>query len=179
MSRTEVVVTLRGREFGRALHELRRYGRVRRTRFFNVLVVEVEDPEAFLEQLRERHERDPALGRWLARVEPLEERFAFGDAAQFEQHCKEALAPHLRQLEGKSFHVRVHRRGLREKLSGHGEEVVIDTWLLDSLAAAGHPGRIDFEDPDAVIDVETLGTRAGASIWSREQLQRFPFLHPD
>ena len=41
------------------------------------------------------------------------------------------------------------------------------------------PGQIGFEDPDAVIDIETVGNRAGISLWTREDLQRFEFLRPD
>jgi len=30
-----------------------------------------------------------------------------------------------------------------------------------------------------VIDIETVGNRAGLSIWTKEQLSRFSFLHID
>ncbi len=39
--------------------------------------------------------------------------------------------------------------------------------------------HVDFEDPDIVIDIETVGDRAGLSIWTRDQLSNFPFIHVD
>jgi hypothetical protein len=43
----------------------------------------------------------------------------------------------------------------------------------------GNPGRITFADPDAILALETVDCRAGLSLWSREDLQRYPFLHLD
>jgi tRNA(Ser,Leu) C12 N-acetylase TAN1 len=56
------------------------------------------------------------------------------------------------------------------------EERFLDDALLDALEAAGTPGRIAFDDPDAVIDVETVGNRTGMSFWTRADLERYPFL---
>lgn len=42
-----------------------------------------------------------------------------------------------------------------------------------------NPARMAFEDPDLIIAVETMGPRAGASIWSDEGLKRFKLLHLD
>lgn len=174
-----VVVTIRGREFARALQALRSFGRVSRTRFYNVVLLRVDDREEFLETLRERFETDPSLRGWLARAEPLERLFSFHDADELDARCKDALADYLPMLEGKSFHVRIHRRGLKEKLSGQEEEQRLDAWLMERLAKQGTPGRISFDDPDVIVAVETVGTRAGVSAWTREQRERFPFLHLD
>jgi hypothetical protein len=59
------------------------------------------------------------------------------------------------------------------------EERFLDDFILAALEQAGSPGHITFEDPDAVIVVETVGQRAGLSLWTREELRRYPFLHPD
>ncbi|MGI5864455.1 MAG: hypothetical protein ACOX6T_20715 [Myxococcales bacterium] len=174
-----VVVTIRGRAFGKALHELRSFGRVFQTRFYNVVLLQVEDRQEFLERLRERFESDPSVRDWLARAVPLEKLFSFRDAGELDERLREALGDYLPMLEGSSFHVRVHRRGLKEKLSGHEEEQKLDAWLMERLAKEGKPGRITFDDPDVIVDVETVGTRAGASAWTREQRERFPFLHLD
>jgi tRNA(Ser,Leu) C12 N-acetylase TAN1 len=56
------------------------------------------------------------------------------------------------------------------------EERFLDDALLTELKKQGSPGRIDFEAPDMVIDIETVGHRAGISRWSREDLRRLPFL---
>jgi hypothetical protein len=38
---------------------------------------------------------------------------------------------------------------------------------------------VAFEDVDAVVSIETLDHRAGVSLWTREDLQRYPFLRVD
>ena len=43
----------------------------------------------------------------------------------------------------------------------------------------GRPGRINFDDPDHVIDIETVGSRAGLSLWARDDLRCYPFLRID
>ena len=59
------------------------------------------------------------------------------------------------------------------------EERFLDTYLLEALATAGTPGQIRFSDPDAIIALETIGPRAGLSLWTREELERYPLLHLD
>jgi tRNA(Ser,Leu) C12 N-acetylase TAN1 len=174
-----VVVTLKGREFGRALGYLRRWGEVAPSDFFNVLVMKVADPRAFLEHLRAEAERDPDSVRFLARVTPVERTFAFHSTEEFEVRAKEALRELAPALAGRSFHVRVHRRGFKGQLHSLDEEHVLDDALLDRLRDEGAPGRLAFEDPDAVVTVETVGTQAGTSLWTREEVHRHPFLHPD
>ena len=83
------------------------------------------------------------------------------------------------QLAGKSFHVRMHRRGFKEALPSQQEERMLDDVLLEALERTGQPGRIEFEDPDLILDVETVDQRAGMSLWTREQLERYPFLNLD
>jgi len=50
---------------------------------------------------------------------------------------------------------------------------------MEKLDAQGAATRIDFEDPDHIVDIETVGQRAGLSLWTREQAQRYPFLKLD
>ena len=64
-------------------------------------------------------------------------------------------------------------------LSSQPEERLLDEALLAALAEAGTPGRINFDDPDNVIQIETVGGRAGLSLWTREDRRRFPFLGSD
>jgi hypothetical protein len=58
-------------------------------------------------------------------------------------------------------------------------EGVLCAHLIDLLQAAGTPGRITFSDPDVIIALETVGTRAGLSLWTREDLARHRFLRLD
>jgi tRNA(Ser,Leu) C12 N-acetylase TAN1 len=75
--------------------------------------------------------------------------------------------------------VRLHRRGLKGRIASRDEEVFLDRVLLDALDKAGTPGSITFEDPDVILDIETLGAWAAMSIWTREDLKRYPFLRVD
>jgi tRNA(Ser,Leu) C12 N-acetylase TAN1 len=56
------------------------------------------------------------------------------------------------------------------------EERFLDEAVLAALEKAGAPGKVRFEDPDFAIDIETVGQRAGMSLWSREDLQKYEFL---
>jgi hypothetical protein len=72
--------------------------------------------------------------------------------------------------------VRLRRRGLKGIISTPEEERFLDDALLETLAAAGHPGRIRFDDPDYVLLIETLAGNAGMTLLTGEDLKRYPFL---
>ena len=85
----------------------------------------------------------------------------------------------LPKLAGKRFYVRLHRRGFKGILSSPQEERFLDDAILEGLQQAGTHGQIGFDDPDVVIDIETVDNRAGVSLWTREDIRRFAFLRPD
>lgn len=172
-----VVVTVQEGGYNEARRLLERFARVGRTDFFNVLLMQVTDARHFMELLREEADRDPESFLPVARVIPVLQCFDFQTPDQFELKAREAVCAWLPTLADKSFHLRMHRRGFKGKLSGLEEEKFLDTYLLEALEMAGTPGRITFADPDAIIALETVGTRAGLSLWTREQLQRYPLLH--
>jgi tRNA(Ser,Leu) C12 N-acetylase TAN1 len=179
MRNWNAVVTVRGRAFGQAMQLLRRLGHVEKTGFFNVLEVEAADPDLLLENLREGLSAEPERFSCLARVTPVARTFTFQNPEEFEARAGEALSAFLPRLAGRSFHVRVHRRGFKGQLSSLEEERRLAELLSGALERAGTPGRISFEDSDAVVVVELVGSRAGVSLFTREQLQRYPFLKPD
>ena len=174
-----VVVTVQEDGYPQAMKLLRRFGGVGKTDYFNLLVLRVSDHRQLLEELREEGERDPDLLRPLASVIPVLQTFLFRTPQEFEERARQAVVAWLPALQGKSFHVRMHRRGFKGKLSGMEEEQLLDRYLLEALELAGSRGRITFEDPDAIVAVETLGGRAGLSLWSRDDLERYPLLHLD
>ena len=63
----------------------------------------------------------------------------------------------------------------------HTQEIEsrLDTAILDETAKLGAPGRIGFTDMEAVIAVDTIDHRAGASLWTRDDLARHRLLRPD
>lgn len=174
-----VVATAREDGFRDTVHLLEEFGPVSRSDFYNVLVLRVEDIGGALERLRRRIGEEPGIENFLARFVPLTRTFTFRSAEEFEARAVEAVDGWVAALGGKGFHVRMCRRGFRGKLSSMDEERFLDGHLLALLEQAGTPGRITFADPDAVIAVETVGPRGGLSLWSRDELARYPLLGLD
>lgn len=166
-------------EFRAARRLLEHWGAVGRTGYYNVLAVRLADPEAFLEDFARRLEAEPGLRNTVSRAMVCRHTFGFQSREEFEARAREAVLAWAPALEGQTFHVRMHRRGFRKALSSLEEEHYLDGALLEELEARGRPGRITFDDPDAVVAVETVGGRAGLSLWTREDLRRYPFLGVD
>jgi len=173
------VVTVHEEGYQKARQMLQRFGEVGKTDYFNLLVMRVPDYRQLMEELREEAERDPKSVLPLARVIPVIQTFTFQTPEEFEKKARQAVTAWLPALGGKSFHLRMHRRGFKGKLSGMEEEKFLDSYLLEALELAGNRGRITFDDPDAIIALETVGGRAGLSLWTRDDLKRYPLLHLD
>lgn len=177
MQQWNVVVTVH--DFKRACDMLGAFGRVQRTDFYNTLLMKAEDIDHMLESLRNRSLENPEFLKPVSRLIPVTSTFTFQSPDEFENRTREAIMVWVSELAGKGFHVRMHRRGLKGRLSGHEEEQMLDDIFLEALKDAGTPGHISFKDPDAVIAIETVANWAGLSLWSREQLQRYPFIRVD
>lgn len=136
----------------------------------------VDDPEGFLAEIGKAVEAAPGLFNILSHVMPAQRTFDFAGAEEFEAKARDIAILWAPMLAGKGFHVRLHRRGFKGRLSTPKEERFLDEALLDALEAAGAPGHISFTDPDAILQIETIDGRAGVSLWRREDLQRYPFL---
>ena len=67
--------------------------------------------------------------------------------------------------------INLNERGFRQAYKKLG--------VFESIEKTGTPGHITFEDPDAIIAVETIAQWAGLSLWRREDLQRYPFIRLD
>jgi tRNA(Ser,Leu) C12 N-acetylase TAN1 len=79
-------------------------------------------------------------------------------------------------LVGQSFYVRLERRGLKGRIVSPEVERCLDACLLELAAETGNPARIDFDDPDTVLAVETIGDRCGIGVLTRELRARYPFV---
>ena len=177
MQEWNVVVTVR--DFKRACEILSDYGRVKRTDFYNTLVMQVNHIHQLLEALRERSSDDHEFLNCISRLIPVTSTISFQSRDEFENKSKYAVLTWVDELADKGFHVRIHRRGFKGRLSGFEEEQFLDDILLEALRKEGTPGHIDFDHPDAVIAVETIANWAGFSLWTREQLERYPFIRID
>lgn len=171
-----VVVTLPEATAPQARRVLRRWGWVHRTGYFHVLVMAVSDPDGFVHELGEAVAETPGILNFIAHVFAAEWTFDFASVEEFERKARDLALGWVPQLAGKRFHIRLHRRGLKGVLSTPKEERFLDEALLEALNTAGTPGYIGFDDPDFVIHIETIDRRAGMALWSRDDMQRYPFL---
>ena len=174
-----VVITLPEDTFREARRMLSRWGRVEATGYCNVLVMQVADSRVFLADFAAAVAETPGLLNFVSHVVPLQESFQFDSSEAFEREARAVALGWLSDLAGASFYVRLHRRGFKGIISTQPEERFLDEALLAALADAGTPGRISFTDPDRVIQIETVDGRAGLSLWTREDMQRHPFLGVD
>ena len=179
MSSWNVVVSVYDKEFVSACKLMEGFGKVRRTNFTNLFVMEVGDINIFLETLKHRVEEAPSALTILSKVIPVTHTFTFRSPEEFEEKAREIALKWIPQLAGKRFHVRMHRRGFKGRLSSQDEEHFLDDALLDALEKNGHPGKIIFENPDAIVVVETIGSWAGMSCWNSNELRRYPFIKLD
>ena len=174
-----LIVTISQWHFRRAFRLLRPLGAVARTRFYNVLALRVDDLDAALEALRQATAEDERAAETITRVAMAPDVFEFESEASFTSAAQQVLARYLPQLAGGTFHVRVHRRGAPQSLTGYAAERLLGGFVWEELNRAGTPARVTFDNPDAVINVETIDDRAGMALLSRENLEKYAFLRPD
>jgi tRNA(Ser,Leu) C12 N-acetylase TAN1 len=150
-------------------------GRFWFTPFKDVLVGKVEDRVVFLETLRTAQQTG---ARWmlnLARVIPVDRRFHFTPQT-LSQQLKEAAASLLRPIPGRSFHVRLERRGLAGCVPTQQIEREVADYVFELAAAQGIELHGDFHDPDFVVAAETLEEEGGLGLIRRDIRTRYPFV---
>ena len=179
MQEWNVVINLNERGIRQAYRKLAIFGPIRKTGFFNVLLMKVNDLQGMVETMRRWVQEDPQSLSFLSRLIPAKRTFVFQSSEEFEARAKEAVLQWAPTLAGKGFHVRMRRRGFKGKLSSLDEEHFLDGLLLEATEKTGAPGHITFDNPDVIISVETIGPWAGLSVWGREDLQRYPFIRLD
>jgi tRNA(Ser,Leu) C12 N-acetylase TAN1 len=154
---------------------LRRRGTFRGGGYRNVAIGRVGDVPGFLAALAEDVARDAVLAAALARVLPIDSTFRLDGEDPMASLETAVDALHLR-LAGKSFFVRLERRGLHGTLHASEVERTLGTMLWRRLEAAGHAPRVTFADPDAIVAIETLGDRAGIAVIERALRRAYPFV---
>lgn len=175
-----VVITVNNSEgFRRARREFQRFGDVELTDYHNVLVLRVPNVPKFIELFSSITEADKSLLNCVSRVAPAGFAFDFQTPKEFRNKARAIVLGWRVLLCGRSFHVRMHRRGLKSELPSPSVEQFLDDAILSGARERGRPSWIDFADPDYVIDVETVGNRACLTLWTRNDLRRLPFLRVD
>jgi tRNA(Ser,Leu) C12 N-acetylase TAN1 len=179
MTNWNVVITIQEHSFKQAWQGLKPLGVLAKTDFYNVLIMQTEDLRQTLQQIQKELNADAALQAAISRVSPVTHSFTFQTAEQFETRARAIVETLLPEVANKTFHVRMHRRGFKGRLSSIDEEQFLDAYILDQLAQSGSPCKITFDNPDVVIVIETVAQQAGISIWSREDIERYPILKLD
>jgi tRNA(Ser,Leu) C12 N-acetylase TAN1 len=174
-----VVATVYPGSYVEARRLLTPFGEVTRTPYFNVLVLTVADVGVLLRRLEEETREDMTLLNAAARIVPAQLTFDFHSPEGFEDEACKAIDQLVPRLRDRSFHVRMHRRGFKGRLSSQAEERFLDEHILARLEETNSHGQVTFDDPDVIITVETVGHRAGISCWSREERERYLFLNLD
>lgn len=174
-----VVVTVHEQHYRRCREVLGEFASVSKTPFYNVLVMRVEAPEPLFDWLNAIAHQFPQDVAGIARVVPATTVFDFQTPEEFEAALTHAAEPWIRRLAAATFHVRMHRRGFKGRLSSQHEEQLLDHHIVEATERQGAAARVSFDDPDWIIAVETVGPRAGFSAWSREQRARYPLLGLD
>lgn len=165
-----VIITSHENGFKTARRELRRFGIVHSTTFFNVLLAQVTDIEDFLHDLNWEFSKKPYLRDSISRIYPMMMTFHFNNKEDFEDKIKKMIPLWSSELRDKKFHVRIHRRGIHD-FSSLEEQQYLNHYISQLTHA-----EIDFKDPDLILDIETLDHDAGGSLWKREDFLNYPFL---
>jgi len=155
---------------------LAQLGEIHESPFPNVVLLAVDDVGAFADALLKVIGNDPTVGSSLARLLPAQHTFHFESLADLEAITRRLVDEWTDDLEGLTFHVRCHRRGRVNDLDTAEEENFLGDAILRQLSDRRTPGRVSFDDPDVVIDIETLNNEAAISLWTRDDLNAYPFL---
>lgn len=170
------IVTTRGDRLPQVRRLLRALGRVERPGFYNVLTMNVDDPEHLVDRVERLFAEHPGAVESVAHIFPAERCFKFSSPAEFEAKAREAAVAWVPRLAGRTFHVRVHRRGRKKTLVSPEAERAIADALLAAIQETGNPARVAFDDPDAIVLIETIGDRAGMALLTRDDYRRHPLL---
>jgi tRNA(Ser,Leu) C12 N-acetylase TAN1 len=173
-----VVVTARSgyrRKLRRGLAPLLR---LRRSAYPNVLTGLHEDPAAFLASLSAVLEEKPHVETSISRLMTVERVFSV-DPPTFPQQLEKEIEPFLPRLAGKTFHVRLERRGHKGRIHSKNCEVSLGGHIYERLASQGFQPAVRFDDPDVIVVVEVIDDRAGIRLLTREERRRYPFLKAD
>ena len=169
-----LVVTARSGRRRDLVHALRPILRLRRAGFPEVLVGRTDDLVSSLAALAS--ETHPTVRQEiLARVIPIERTFTLDPGALEAQLIAETTAV-VADLVGRSFHVRVERRGLREVARSDVLERTLGGALVRALTDRGDHPRVTFDDPDVVVAVELIGTVGGNGLLDRAVRVQYPFV---
>ena len=158
-----------------ALRLLTLHGEFKGSGFKDVLQGHVEDVNLFLEKLELMRQENPDRMNSLSQILPLEQTFSF-NLPDFMDKLKETVLPYVDKVEGKKFYVRVKRRGHKGEMSSLEIEKEISSFIFEKLERAGKQAQVSFSNPDVVIVIETIASRAAIALITREMREKYPLI---
>jgi len=120
-------------------------------------------------------QENPGRMRSLSQVVPLERTFHF-NLPDFMDRLKETISPYAERIKDKKFYVRVKRRGHKGEISSQEVEKESAGFILETLEKAGKQAHVKFDDPDAIIVVETIADWAGLAFITRQMKEKYPLV---
>jgi tRNA(Ser,Leu) C12 N-acetylase TAN1 len=171
-----VLVDVRQHSFSPAYLLFEEFGTVYQSDFEDILLLKVNSIPEFIAAFNQRLVEDPDVTELTNRVMPVTSIFSFQSQEEFETKAKKVVLERLPMLEGKKIHVRMHRKGFKDRIDRHEEETFLDQIILQELEKIGKPGIISGIDPDVIVSVETISDRAGLSFWTRQDWEKSPWL---
>jgi hypothetical protein len=159
---------------------LEAFAQVGKTNYLNVLAMRFDLPvRELLDEIERVMKDDPGAQGLIARLAPCENVFTFTDPPDFDVRAKEAVLARADSIVGRSFHVRVHRRGFKKDFDRLAREKRLGEALWHEAVARGTPSKIAYDDAEVVVAIETVDGRGGLSVWTRDDLTKYPLLRPD
>lgn len=171
-----VLIDVCEHSFSPAYLLLEKFGKVYQSDFENILLMKVASIPQFLSDFNSKIEEDSSIANLFNRISPIIATFSFQSQEEFEAKAKKVVSNWIPKLEGKKFYVRMHRKGMKDRIDRHEEETFLDLIILQELESIGKPGLIGGMDPDVLIAVETVSHQAGLSCWTRQDLENYPWL---
>jgi len=175
MREWNVVATSREGRREELLASLRKRGAFWRGGYRDVIVGRVDDMRPFLESITRGLADDAFLATSLTKIVPVAHLSAFAPH-DLAATVIEMLRGEADNVAGRSFYVRLERRGLKGVVHSPSVERAVGEALITLSASRGSPARVTFNDPDVVVVIETTGNAVGVGFLTRELRAEFPFI---
>ncbi len=168
-----VIVGVKPGGFLAAEAAMARFGAVERSDIVDILAVKVADADALVGQVEALIESEPGILDAIVGVVPLQHAFDFDGEEDFADNVGRVFRENWRPiLKDKQFQIATRRRGYTSEVPRRADRGEKATDIVDELGMWGL-GR---DDCDYIVTIETLHRRAGMSIWSFLDFQRYEFL---
>lgn len=162
-----VILTARRREERYLLEDLEGLGKFEGSEFRDVVIGKVDDMEKFLNELNSK------VFPSLSRVVPIERSLDYSEP-DFKEKFPDYIGSYSHQIEsGESFKVNFTRRGLKGKVNSQEIEREMGSVVWNELEKQGKEPKVDLEDPDKTIIIESLGNSFFIGMVSRETEEKY------